>query len=144
MSIAKSKELKIFDVMLTGAAVPIVGARSILIEALEAMNKAHLGIVCVIDGEGRLMAVLTDGDIRRMLLKIQRPFSAFFGDDAIDHSVRNPISVIPEMSLKDAVILMEKKKIWDLPVVDEDQKLVGLFHLHNAIKVILEDDRSLI
>ena len=142
MSTAKIKKLNIVDVMLTGEAIPTVGVRSILVEALEAMNRAHLGIVCVIDGEGRLMAVLTDGDIRRMLLKIQKPFSAFFGDDAIDHSVRNPISVSPKMSIGDAVILMENKKIWDLPVVDEDKKLVGLFHLHNAIKVILEEDRS--
>jgi CBS domain-containing protein len=138
MSIAKIKNLNIADVMLTGEAIPIIGEKSLLIEALEAMNRAHLGIVCVVDGEGILMAVLTDGDIRRMLLKIQKPFSAFFGDDVINHSVRDPISVNLKMSLEDAVILMENKKIWDLPVVDEEKKLVGLFHLHNAIKIILE------
>jgi len=144
MSIPKIKKLNIADVMLTGCAIPTVGVRSLLIEALETMNRAHLGIVCVIDGEGRLMAVLTDGDVRRMLLKNQKPFSAFFGDDVIDHSVKEPISVNPKMSLEVAVILMENKKIWDLPVVDEEKKLVGLFHLHNALKVILEEDSSLI
>jgi arabinose-5-phosphate isomerase len=139
MSTEKVKALKIVDVMLTGNSVPVIGIRSILVEALESMNSAHLGIVCIVDSDGCLKAVLTDGDIRRMLLKIQKPFSAFFGDDAIEHSVREPISVDPAMKLKAAVELMEKKKIWDLPVVDENKKLVGLFHLHNAIKVLLDE-----
>ena len=37
---------------------------------------------------------------------------------------------------------MEKNSIWDLPVIDNDNNLVGLLHLHNAIKIVLKNDRN--
>jgi arabinose-5-phosphate isomerase len=90
----------------------------LLKEALEEMGKHRLGIACVIDDFGRLLGILTDGDIRRKLLKIQKPFSAFFVDDALDHAEKKPTVINPEEILSSAVAMMESKGIWDLPVVD--------------------------
>ena len=101
------------------------------------MGKFRLGIVCVVDENEKLLGIVTDGDIRRKLLKVQKPMSAFFIDDVIKHSIKNPITVQPETSLKTAVELMGDKQIWDLPVVDGDGKLKGLLHLHPAIKKLL-------
>ena len=71
------------------------------------------------------------------LLKVQKPIAALYVDDVIDYSTKDYISIIPETSLKNAILLMEKLNIWDLPVVDEKKCLKGLLHLHPALKKLL-------
>ena len=112
--------------------------RSLLKEALEEMEKYSLGIVCIVDSENKLSGILTDGDIRRKLLKVQKPFSAFFVDDASIHSISKPVCCKANNSLYTAVSIMGEKKIWDLPVIDKDQKLLGLLHLIPAVKALLD------
>jgi DeoR family transcriptional regulator, catabolite repression regulator len=94
-------------------------------------------MACIIDDSGKLLGVLTDGDIRRKLLKIQKPFSAFFVDDALDHAEKNPTVTRSEEILSSAVAQMETKGIWDLPVVNDEQILVGLLHLHPVVKTLI-------
>jgi arabinose-5-phosphate isomerase len=101
------------------------------------MGRFRLGIACVVDNNAKLLGILTDGDIRRKLLKVQKPFSAFFIDDALVHAIRTPVTILPTDTLMRAVELMGKKQIWDLPVVNEDGKLVGLLHLHPVIQALL-------
>ena len=101
------------------------------------MCQTHLGIACIIDDNFKLLGILTDGDIRRKLLKVQKPFSAFFVDDALEHAIQSPVKISPNDTLIRAVELMESKQIWDLPVVENDGKLVGLLHLHPAIQILL-------
>ena len=81
--------------------------------------------------------IITDGDIRRKLLSVQKPLAAFFIDDVINQSIKSPTTVTSDMSLVDAVDLMEEKQVWDLPIVDNN-KLVGLLHLHSAIKTLVK------
>lgn len=138
MSIRKNEGLLVRDVMLPLERFPVVDQRVILKEALEAMGQYRLGIACVVDGERKLLGILTDGDIRRKLLKVQKPFSAFFVDDAVDHAIRSPVTARPTDLLAHSVDVMGKKQIWDLPVVDEGGKLVGLLHLHPAVQALLE------
>jgi arabinose-5-phosphate isomerase len=117
--------------------IPVVSERTLLKPALEAMTRFRLGIVHIVDGEGRLIGIFTDGDIRRMLLKDQKPFAALFVDDAIKHANRRPTTARPDQKLVDAVRTMEEKGIWDLPVVDAGGRLSGLLHLHPAVKRLL-------
>ena len=91
-----------------------------------------------VDVKNKLCCILTDGDIRRKLLKVQKPFSAFFVDDASLHSITQPICCKANDLLFKAVTIMGEKKVWDLPVIDKDQKLLGLLHLHPAVKALLE------
>jgi arabinose-5-phosphate isomerase len=132
-----TKQILVAEVMIGLNSIPIVPKNKLLKEALEEMGKHRLGIACVIDDFGRLLGILTDGDIRRKLLKIQKPFSAFFVDDALDHAEKNPTVINPEEILSSAVAMMESKGIWDLPVVDNKQVLVGLLHLHPVVKALL-------
>ena len=125
------------DVMLGINNFPVVIENSILKEALEKMDDFRLGIACISSNDSQLLGVITDGDIRRKLLSVQKPLAAFFIDDVINQSIKNPTVVSSDMSFIDAVNLMEDKRIWDLPVVDNG-KLVGLLHLHSAIKVLLQ------
>ena len=71
------------------------------------------------------------------VLKSQKPISALFIDEAEKYSIKNPQTIEPEMKLVDAVKLMDEKKIWDLPLTDNNNKLIGLLHLHTAISKIL-------
>jgi len=125
------------DVMLDIGNFPIVSDDTILKEALEKMDDFRLGIACVIDHNSQLLGIITDGDIRRKLLAVQKPLAAFFIDDAINQAIKNPVTTSSEINLVDAVSLMEEKQVWDLPVVD-NSKLVGLLHLHAAAKALLE------
>ena len=134
----QNRNLKVGNVMLNTAEFPTVKENIILKEALEKMDSFRLGIVCVVNNDDELLGIITDGDIRRKLLSVQKPLPAFFIDDAINQAIKNPITVSSEVGLSESVSLMEENQIWDLPVVD-DGKLVGLLHLHAAIKALLED-----
>ena len=135
-----NKNIKIIvsDLMLKLNQFPITNEQTILKEALDLMDQSKLGVVCVIDESQNLNGIITDGDLRRKLLSIQKPFSALLIDNVIDHANKNPKTISEDTDIKDAIIFMESNQIWDLPVVDERKKLVGLLHLHNAIKYFLK------
>jgi len=125
------------EVMLSLELSPIIGERVILKEALERMGESRLGITCIVGENNLLLGIMTDGDIRRKLLKVQKPLSSFFIDDALEYSIRTPTTVKQDVLLRDAVLLMEQKQVWDLPVIDGENRLVGLLHLHPAIQSLL-------
>lgn len=137
MSTQKNETILVSSVMMTLDRVAVIKQNVILKEALEEMGRSNLGIACIVDYNFKLLGILTDGDIRRKLLKVQKPFSALFVDDAIDHAILTPTTVLREDTLIHAVKLMGRKKIWDLPVVDNDGLLVGLLHLHPALQTLL-------
>ena len=138
MSTQMSNEIFVSDVMLPMESFPVIEKTVILKEALEEMGRENIGIVCIVDKEIKILGIITDGDLRRKLLKIQKPFSAFFVDDALEHAIRSPITIEPSNTLKNAVILMEEKRIWDIPVVDGAGVLVGLLHLHRVVQALID------
>lgn len=136
MSTLKNNTL-VSEVMILLDRVPIINEEDILKVALEEMGRSRLGIVCIINTYHKLLGILTDGDIRRKLLKVQKPFSAFLGDDALEHSIRLPTTIMPDDTLVHAVEIMGRKQIWDLPVVNDNGELIGLLHLHPAVQKLL-------
>ena len=137
MSITVDKNLDIKSVMISLNDTPKIDNRLILKEALEVMDDMRLGIVCIVDTDGLLEGIITDGDIRRMLTRIQKPFAALMSDDAIDHAIKNPITVKSEMNIVAAISMMGQRRVWDLPVVNDKGVLEGLIHLHPMIKAVL-------
>ena len=131
------KQVRNGDVMLDPGHFAVVKTDFILKEVLEIMTKYPFGIACVVNDDGDLEGVFTDGDMRRLTLQQQKPWSALFVDDIMIHSNAKPLTVSPDGDLVDSIRLMEQKFIRDLPVVDADGKLVGLLHLHQAIKHLL-------
>ena len=129
--------MRVEEVMISMGSFPVVTQKTILKEALTEMGEANLGLVCIINEKQELLGLITDGDLRRKLLKVQKPFSAFFIDDALIHAKQNPITCRPEDNLKEVVQLMGEKQIWDLPVLEKDNQLVGLLHLHPAVKKLI-------
>jgi DeoR family transcriptional regulator, catabolite repression regulator len=140
MSTQMNSNMKVKEVMLSLDKTPVIAEKVIMKEALEQMSESSLGIACILDIKGSLLGILTDGDIRRKILKIQKPLSALFIDDALDHAILSPVVILQSESLIDAILLMDKKQVWDLPVVDKQNKLVGLLHLHSAVQTLLAID----
>ena len=134
--------MNVKDVLLPLDRFPVVGKTIMLKEALDVMNNLRLGIACIVDNENKLLGILTDGDIRRKLIKVQKPLSAFFVDDALDHAIHSPITSKPDDTLEEAVEIMEAKKIWDLPVVDDQGILIGMLHLHPVVEALLQKRRE--
>ena len=137
MSTQKNNQMLVSDVMMPLERMAVIGEIVIMTEALEEMGRSHLGIACIVDTNNKLLGILTDGDIRRKLLKVQKPFSALLVDDVLEHAIRSPTTIKPDITLKDAIVLMGEKKIWDLPVVNSQGMVVGLLHLHPAIQALL-------
>ena len=138
MSIKNNKQIKVKDVMLPLSKVPKVESDAILKEALEKMTAYKLGIACVVDKQNHFIGLITDGDMRRILLSVQRPLSALFVEDVLDHISTTPAYVNPELSINEATQLIGERSVWDLPVVSQDMSLLGLFHLHKALEYYLK------
>ena len=133
-------DLTVADVMLPLEKTPKTSGRTLLKEALELMDKHRLGIVCITNADGSLEGLITDGDLRRLLSNVQKPLAALMSDDVIVHAIRSPATVAGSTPLREAVDIMGKRQIWDLPVVDQG-KLHGLLHLHPAISAILKKSK---
>ena len=131
------KNLKVSDIILKPQEIPVLAPNDLVKQALEKMSSLRLGVVCIVDQSNILQGVFTDGDMRRLLLNDQKPLSAIFADDIILHANSNPLTVEENFSLIEAVNLIEEKKVWDIPVVDKNKKLVGLLHMHKIVKKFL-------
>ena len=137
MSNNLNKNIIVQDVMIALGNFPVVKKDTILKEAIETMGLSNLGIISVVDNNETLLGIITDGDLRRKLLKVQKPLSFLLIDDVIDHCIKEPLTTLFEVKLTDALKIMEDNEIWDLPVVNENKKLIGMLHLHQVVKKLL-------
>lgn len=113
------------DVMVTGADVPRTGAGTTVREALVEMSRGGLGFINVLDAQGALVGVYTDGDLRRTLDR-DVDIRATPIEDVM---TRRFVTVRPEQLAVEAVELMEHKRISAVPVVDASGALVGALNM---------------
>ena len=132
-----NKNLLVEEVMIKKGGFPIVNQNELLRETLEEMNKFGLGIACIVDSNNKLKGILTDGDIRRLILRVQKPLAALFVDETFNYSTTKFTSLNELTHLNEAVTIMERHKIWDIPITDKNGTLKGLLHLHPALKFVL-------
>ena len=122
--------LKVGDLMHVGERIPKVGESATLSAALLEMSRKGLGMTAVVDADDRVLGLFTDGDLRRVL-------------DA-RHDVRSaPITAVMTRGGKrigasqlaaEAVHLMERHRIMALIVVDADDRLAGVLHMHDLLR----------
>lgn len=129
----------ISDILLPLEKLPTMGPRTLVKEALEKMTVQKLGMACVVDDDNTLVGIFTDGDLRRLLLRSQKPLSALFADDIVRHARTEFTTVQSNIAIDDALRLLEEREIWDLPVVDQAGRLVGVIHLHPALRALLAE-----
>jgi arabinose-5-phosphate isomerase len=118
------------DVMRAGEAVPAVGPDVPLATALLEVTQKGMGMTAVVDAEHRPLGVFTDGDLRRLIERVQ-DFSNITIRDVM-HA--NPRRVHPDQLAVDAVAVMEEFRINQMLVVDEDDRLVGALHIHDLTR----------
>ena len=123
--------------MLGLESIPYIRDTSFLKEAIDLMDKFRLGIICVIDKNNKIQGIITDGDLRRNLSSVQRPLPSYFMDNVLKHCSKLPLKILEVENIDEALRIIEKNEIWDLPVVNKNDELVGLLHLHNIIRKIL-------
>jgi arabinose-5-phosphate isomerase len=111
--------------------VPVIQPDASLKKALDKMTEHRLGIALIVGSDEKLAGVLTDGDLRRLLLGHQSPLPELLITPAINFGTRRASVIISSASVEEAAKLMSEKEIWDLPVVDGSGKLIGLVHRHN-------------
>lgn len=115
------------ELMRTGDALPHVAITATLADAVREMSAKGLGMTCVVDGENRLAGVLTDGDLRRRVLKHDRPLDG----GVADAMTRTPVVVAPDALAGEALRLLEERKITSLAVVTADRRLQGVVQIHD-------------
>ena len=118
------------DVMRSGDAVPQVTADVKLTDALLEITQKGMGMTAVVDADGKPVGVFTDGDLRRMIEKVQDFTKVVIRD--VMHA--NPRTISPEKLAVDAVAVMEQFRINQMLVTDEAGKLVGALHIHDLTR----------
>ena len=115
--------------MLGLGSFPVLTLKDSLKKTLDQMTSLRIGIACFVDEQGALRGILTDGDLRRLILNKQDPLPSLLVSPGISFGNSNPTTVKPETDCSDALTIMKRLRVWDLPVVGDDLKLLGIYHL---------------
>lgn len=123
--------LTVAQLMHRDAQIPRVPADAVLRDVIYEISSKKLGITTVVDPDGRLLGVVTDGDLRRVLEK--------GGDDLLRRQAREVMTVQPKtiqsaVLAVEALATMERFAITALVVVDADGRVAGVVHLHDLLK----------
>jgi len=134
--LGKRLTLRVADLMHSGSKNPTIAADAAWMEIVATISHFGLGAVNVIDGEGKLDGIITDGDLRRSLQRIGSGEIGFANIKCDELMTRDPIVANPEMLAFDALRLMEDRpsQINVLPVVDGDRRCIGLIRLHDIVR----------
>lgn len=132
-SLGRRLLLTVGDIMHSGEENPVVVGETTVQEALFVITDKGLGAVSVIDANGVMQGVLTDGDIRRGLSKgvdfLQRPVTELM--------TKQPKTITKDKLAAQALHIMESnhpKPITVLPVIDADNKVIGLLHMTDLVR----------
>jgi len=129
-SLGKKLFIKISD-LLRRENLPIVSRETKLKDAIVVMSEGRVGSVVILDKDQRVIGILSDGDLRRALMK---------ADFSIDCSIEDVATMNPKifddenLLASDALQIIENYKIQLLVVTDKNKKLVGLLHIHDLIE----------
>ncbi len=133
-SLGKRLSLKISEIMYKGDDVPIVNESTQLKDSIYVMTSKRLGMTTVVDADGILTGIITDGDLRRLLEK-NLDIASLVAKDVM---TQNPKTISDEYLASFALQQMENYNITSLIVTNHDKKPVGIVHLHDLVKLGLK------
>ncbi len=120
---------KVKEVMFAGDNIPVVNAGTKVYDAIVEIDSKGIGVTVVVDHERRVKGILTDGDLRRALMKQESIYSLVV-DDVMTPS---PRGIDENMSAAEALQIMELYQITHLIILDEEKRLRGILHLHDIL-----------
>ena len=128
-SLGERLKVKVKEIMLTNEKIPVVSEKTFLEDAIVEIDRKRLGCVLITNSLGTLTGIITDGDLRRIFLKY-KTYSNLRVEEVM---TKNPKVIEENRLASEALELMEKYLITVLPVINYDQKLVGILHLHDIL-----------
>jgi arabinose-5-phosphate isomerase len=128
-SLGRRLLMRVSDIMHTGDKIPTVTESSTVMDTLITMSRGRLGVAAVIDNDGKLAGIFTDGDLRRLSERGE----SFFDLPIADVMIKNPRTITPDAILDEVLARCEQHKITVLVVVDEENHPVGVIHLHDVL-----------
>jgi arabinose-5-phosphate isomerase len=117
------------DIMHKGAELPIVRPEATLADIIAEINAKRFGCVGVTGAGGKLVGMITDGDLRRSMT-----FGAKIGS-AAEIMTQKPKIIHDDMLAVEVIELINTKQITAVFVVDENGKPVGLIHIHDLLRI---------
>jgi arabinose-5-phosphate isomerase len=137
-NLGKRLLLKVEEFMAQGDDIPIVHLKTSLRDTILVMTSKRLGATCVVDEDGILRGIITDGDLRRLLQK-NSEVANFVAEQIM---VPNPKTIRSGMLAAHALQEMELFKITQLVIVDDSRKPMGMLHLHDLVNAGLSNDNT--
>ncbi len=129
-AIGRKLLLRIDDVMSTGERLPRVRPETLLKDAIMEITSKRFGATSVVNGNDHLLGIITDGDVRRLIEKRKDLWDL----RAEEVMTRNPITVKTGILAADAFNVMKIRAINTILVVDAENRLVGIVHIHDLLK----------
>ncbi|MDR2034609.1 MAG: KpsF/GutQ family sugar-phosphate isomerase [Helicobacteraceae bacterium] len=130
-SLGRKLLAKVKHEMIASENLPFISPETKAIDVLGAISGGRLGIAIVKDGDKAALGVITDGDIRRA---VERSQEGFFALNASQIMTRNPKTISPETRLIEAEEIMDKQRVHQLIVIDDQGAILGLLPYRFAIK----------
>lgn len=121
---------KVEELMIKGDRLPLANEDEKFVDVIELISEKKLGVAILTDKHGVMTGVLTDGDIRRTLIKYHDVQNL----SAKEVMTLNPKTILPSELAAKALHLMEKYSITALAIADENKKPVGILHIHDLLK----------
>jgi arabinose-5-phosphate isomerase len=122
--------LKVSDIMHTGGQIPVVSEQTGMKEVILEMTSKRLGTTAVVNRNGVLVGIFTDGDLRRLVERTDEIFSL----KAKQVMSKNPKTIDGEELAAKALNLMESYSITSLIITNGKREPVGIVHLHDILK----------
>ena len=119
--------MRVEHVMHAGDEAPIVRVSAAMPDVFHEMSSKRLGMTCVVEEDGRLAGIFTDGDLRRLMARVSNVLALSAGDVM----TRNPITIARDLLAVEALNVMETHKITSVVVVDTQLSVEGVVHLHD-------------
>ena len=119
--------MRVSRLMHTGPDLPTVDTETPMRAVLGEMSDKRLGMTCVLNATGRLAGVITDGDLRRRLASGDQLVEGTAGDVM----TITPNTIAPSALAAQALHIMETQRITSMAVVDDDERVLGVVHLHD-------------
>lgn len=129
-SLGRRLLLRVSDLMAAGDSIPVVSKNESLRNAILTMTSKNLGMTTVVDDKNKLIGILTDGDLRRIL----QGEACNLETATYKLMTTRPKTVTKETLAAQALAYMEQYEITSLVVVDKNNKVEGVIHIHDIIK----------
>jgi arabinose-5-phosphate isomerase len=120
--------------MHTGETIPLVSEGTLIKDAIYEISSKKMGVTAVVNASGKLVGIISDGDLRRWMEKTEKSGENLLIKEAKDIMTKNPKVANKDSLAAEAVSIMENNSITCLIVANSQAEPEGVIHLHDLLK----------